>query len=92
VVSKGQCGRPRRLWAHREGTRPGCTQRLRQIGKLAQQRAGVAGVDDLLNREGFRRPERGAQRIEPSLDLGKFGLGIGSRLNVGAVSSFDATL
>jgi len=50
-------------WARPEDTR-------RELCELAEQRPGVARVDDLLDEEGLGSLERRLARREPLLDLG----------------------
>src|SRR6202034_2085045 len=48
-------------------------QRLGQPGEFAQQRTGLARIDDLLDPEFLSRAERRAQLVEAILDLPQFG-------------------
>ena len=58
------------LRPHLVDRRSGASQGSGEVGELAQQRAGVAGVDDLFDPERLRRAERGAQLVEAVFDLG----------------------
>src|SRR5262249_46032037 len=80
------------LGAHWECAQAGRTQWLGKVGKLAQQLARIARVDDLLDPERLRGPERRAQSIEAGLDLGELGAGIGCGLELGAIGRFDPAL
>ena len=56
-------------WSHPVGRASRPAQRCRQVGELAQQRPGVARVDDLLDQEGLGGPEGRADLVQPRLDL-----------------------
>ena len=64
--------------------------RLGQPREIAQQRAGLARIDDLLDPELFGRAERRLQLVEARLDLLQFGRGIVGRIDLGAVGRLDA--
>src|SRR4051794_1441638 len=70
--------------------RSGCAQRLCEPRELAEQRAGLARIDDLLDPELLGRTKRRAQPVQPLLDLLQLRLGIGSGIDLGAVGSLDA--
>src|SRR5262245_47431885 len=82
----------RTLGAHGEGAGAGRAQRLGEAGKLAQELACVARVDDLLDPERLGGAEGRAQRIEPRLDLRQPGLRVGGGVDLGAVGGLDAAL
>ena len=50
--------------------RAGAAERSREVGEFAEEGAGVAGVDDFFDPEGFGRAERGAEFVEAVFDLG----------------------
>src|SRR5437868_10370219 len=72
-INYPQTTRDERSRPHREGRRPGLTQRSRKVGELAQQRPRVTRIDDLFDQEGLGGAERRAQLLQPLLDLGELG-------------------
>src|SRR5438552_16727583 len=70
----------RPLWTHAAGLWTfSCVetnQFVGALGPIAEQRAGVAGVDDLLDAEALRGPERRPHRVQPLLDLPVERLGV----------------
>src|SRR5215472_9701546 len=57
VAAAGKDG-VKSLGPHRVGGRAGPPQRRRQVGELADERARLARIDDLLDPEGLGRAER----------------------------------
>src|SRR5262249_60520865 len=75
----------RLLAAHAEGRRPGTPERRGEVGELAEERARVARVDDLLDPEGLGRAERRAELVQPALDLSPLRLRIPCCVDGGAI-------
>src|SRR2546428_14186789 len=75
---------PRRLRPHGVDGRARPPQRSREVGELAEERPGVARIDDLFDPEGLGGPERRAQLREAVLDLLELVLGIGGGVEPGA--------
>src|SRR4051812_28255148 len=75
-----------------EAARAGLAQGRGEVGELAQELAGVARVDDLLDAEAFGGAERRAHLVEPGLDRGKMRRWIGRRGELGLVGRLDAAL
>src|SRR5262249_27633051 len=73
-----------------EAARARLAQRRGQVGELAQQLAGVARVDDLLDTETLGGAERRAHLVEPRLDRGEMSGRIGRRGELGLVGGLDA--
>src|SRR5262244_2409892 len=82
----------RLLAAHAEGRRPGTPERRGEVGELAEERARVARVDDLLDPEGLGRAERRAELVQPLLDLSHLRLRIRCCVEVGAIGGLDPAL
>src|SRR5437899_7497078 len=59
------------------------------LGPIAQQRPGVAGIDDLLGREALGGAERRADRVQALLDLRIEGLGVVACLELAAVRGIE---
>src|SRR2546427_7534605 len=76
---------PRRLRPHGVRGRARPPQRGREVGELAEERPGVARIDELLDPEGLGGPERRAQLREAVLDLRQLVLGIGGGVEFGPV-------
>src|SRR2546428_12210763 len=68
---------PRRLRPHGVDGRARPPQRSREVGELAEERPGVARIDELLDPEGLGGPERRAQLREAVPDLRELFLRIG---------------
>src|SRR6266850_5016658 len=81
-----------RLGAHRVSGRAWTAQRRRQVRELAEQRARLARVHDLLDPERLGRAEGRAQLGQPILDLDHLRLRILGGVEVGAVGGLDAAL
>src|SRR5687768_18498216 len=62
------------------------------LGPVAQDRPGVARVDDLLDAESLRRAERRPDRVEPLLDLRPESLGVLGGFELAPVGGLDAAL
>src|SRR6185436_3121512 len=62
---------------HRVDGRAGAAERSGQVRELAEQRARVTRIHDLLDPERLGGAERRAQLVEPLLDLRHLRLGIG---------------
>src|SRR5438132_13833822 len=62
------------------------------LGPVAQQRPGLARVDDLLDSEALGRPERRADRVEAGFYLRAKRTGIGRRLELSPVGGLDPPL
>src|SRR5450432_657343 len=58
------------LGARAASGRAGCPERGRELGELAEQRAGVTWIDDLLDHERLGGAERRLRAREPGFDLG----------------------
>src|SRR5688500_15156953 len=65
---------------------------MRALGPVAQDRPGVARVDDLLDAEPLRRAKRRPDRVEPLLDLRAKSLGVLGGLELAPVGGLDASL
>src|SRR2546428_10361660 len=83
---------PRRLRPHGVDGRARPPQRSREVGELAEERPGVARIDDLFDPEGLGGPERRAQLREAVLDLLELVLGIGGGVQLGAVTPLRSPL
>jgi RimJ/RimL family protein N-acetyltransferase len=65
----------------------GGQRRVRVVHPIAEQRPGLARVDDLLDAEPLRGPQRAAHRVQPGPDLGEQRGGIVGALQVPVATS-----
>src|SRR5688572_30343211 len=80
------------LWPHPVAGRTAATHGGGELDELAQDAAGVARVDDLLDPEALGAAEGRAQLVQAILDLAELGLRIGRALDLGTVGRLDAAL
>ena len=70
----------------------GLAQRRSELGELAEQRPGVARIDDVVDTERFRGPQWRTDGAQPGLDLRQPYGGVRRGRELGLERGLDATL
>src|SRR5882672_11836400 len=96
ISAPRRCGRSvamlMRLRTHWMSGRARTAKRSGQVRELAEERARLARVHDLLDPERLGRAERRAQLRQPVLDLRHLHPGIGCRVDLRAIRGLDPAL